>query len=315
MVKSNKFLLMYLISLIVLINSCTGSGNSPSITNPDLYKGTQGLEIEVISNLPERIFENEPFEYVVKLTNNGVYDIKNGVLTLNVEKDYLSVDGKNIKKENINLQGKEIFQTLDDFEIKQFTIKSGNLDQTSQTHETLILTSACYDFMAKAFADICIDSDPHDINPTEKECKTKKIDLSKGQGGPVLISLIEPRMIMDDNYLRPQFKIHVKNSGRGTVLQHGREDTFCSSGNIAREQYNKVILSELSFSTFKKNDFDCSPEPLRLKGNEDVITCTLKTGKISKDITNYLTPITLELKYGYLISNSDMVKIEKILTS
>jgi hypothetical protein len=303
----------------LLLLSCTdGDGkDNPDVTNPDLYKGTEGLEMVLISELPEVVYEDEPFQYVLKLTNKGVYPINGAVLTINVEEEYLSIDGRSSIQDSISLDEKVVFQDIDDFEIRTYDIDAGRLDDTSQSHETIILVNACYDYMLKAFADVCIDSDPHDIKPEpgKKECDVKNIDMSDGQGGPVIISGIEPKTLVDDTSIRPQFKITIKNVGGGSVVEHGRTGTICSSGDIAREEYNKISVGEISMSDFGRSDFDCAPEPLRLQSNEDTITCTMKSGRISKDRSNFLTPLYIKMNYGYLISSSNTLKIEKILTT
>jgi hypothetical protein len=147
-------------------------------------------------------------------------------------------------------------------------------------------------------------------------CTVSDIDLSNGQGGPVVITKIESRMMVDENSIRPQFRIYISNAGQGNVIRYGTKDAVCSNSGLVQGAYNTVDLIniDIGYSNFHIGDFECNPLSLVLQKNEDYITCTMKAGKISKNTgVSYLTPMKVEFKYGYIESASKQIKIKKIL--
>ena len=96
------------------------------------------------------------------------------------------------------------------------------------------------------------------------------------------------------------------------MISPNRIDSVCSQGSIGQETYNSLRLTALDMSGFSMGSFECIPSELVLYNDEDFITCTLKTG-ISRDRQPYLTPLKVELSYGYMETASKEIKIKKIL--
>ncbi len=306
--------------LIILITSCTSNNNNDAELEKDLYKGTQGVILEYFeNNFPDEVFENEKLDYAVKLTNKGPYTAHNIRLLVSLEKGYMTFASDpealtNIKvREIAPLEGKTIFNPLDDFDVVELPMIVKSLDDLSEYHDTVILTTLCYDYKGIAIADVCIDPDPFDTTSREKECNLKEsISLSGGQGGPVVIDKIETRMMVnDDSTVSPQFKIYVTNQGQGTVLKEGTTRLVCNKESATTEVYNIVRISKIQFSEFTKKDFNCIPEDLVLRNEQDFITCTLE--KSVNENYAYQTPLTVEIVYGYTESSSKEIKIKKIL--
>lgn len=307
--------------LIILITSCT-SGNNDAQLEKDLYKGTQGVVLEYFkNNFPDEVFEEETLNYAVRITNKGPYEASNTILLVSLEKGYMnfkdgSSDLENVKARNIKtLNKKTIFNTLDDFEVvDDIGIEVRKIDGLSEYHDSIILTTLCYDYRGIAIADVCIDLDPHDTSPREKECNVKEsISLSEGQGGPVVIDRIETRMLIEDDKIMPQFKIYVSNRGRGTVLQPGSISEVCSKTSLNTETYNSVRIDSIKLSDRTTGDFECIPSELMLRNEEDFVTCTLKNRPFDKAAEAFQTPLRIEISYGYMESSSKEIKIIKIL--
>ncbi|MBU0756612.1 MAG: hypothetical protein KKF44_00975 [Nanoarchaeota archaeon] len=306
---------------LFLFFGCTLGGNSGPITSQNLYRGEQGLEIEIFEkSLPEKVYEEQQFDLIMKLTNKGVHPIDPGdsILKVILEKDYMQFSGGSyINSQQFTLDGKENFALIDDFEIKEYKLESKILDEESQLHQVNIFVTACYNYVTKVFADICIDTDIYNIKPIEKVCEAKTISLSGGQGAPVSVTRIEPSMLSDQNSVKPQFKIYVSNRDKGTVIEYGALNTICSSQTPNKEDYNFVELTAIQFSEYTMTDFDCKPNRMgkvftKLDNEENFIICTLMEGRLPDSVVTYETPLYIELRYGYTISESASITIENI---
>ncbi|MEM2139063.1 MAG: hypothetical protein QXM96_02835 [Candidatus Woesearchaeota archaeon] len=298
---------------MIVFTSCSTT-NSKSFKKT-LYTGTEGIVLNVYSNLPESVYEGEQVNYILKVINKGPYEVKNAKVLLTLEKGYLEFsDGSNINEiNNVNLEGKTLSNNFDDFFVVEKTIKTKKIDAQSEYQETNILTSFCYDYGGILINDVCIDTDPYNSKSTKKTCSSGNLEFKEGQGGPLKISLIETKILTDDNYIKPQFKINFENVGNGIVIKKGSIDKVCNKDSLAEDVYNVINLKEISFSKFTKKDFECYPDELKLKQDQDSITCTLKSGLLTKNQPSFLTPLRVEIEYGYFITDSKNIKIKKIL--
>lgn len=305
----NKFL-FFIIFLFII--SCA---NNKTTIKKDIYTGTDGAILEFFSNFPEYVYEQEDLNYIIKVINKGPYHVTNSKLLISLEKGYMSFsDGSNVNEiKNIKLEGKTLINDINDFSVIEKIIKVKKIDKQSEYHNSQILTNFCYDYGGIAIKDVCIDTDPYNIKATKKSCVSEPLSFSDGQGGPLVISLVETKMLTEGNYLRPQFKINFQNKGQGVVIKKDSVDLVCSNQKLSEEVYNGIYLKDISFSYFHKNDFECYPEKLALKNDQDSIICTLKPGLHSRDIPSYLTPLKIEIEYGYFLTYSQPIKIKKIL--
>ncbi|AJF61516.1 hypothetical protein QT06_C0001G0676 [archaeon GW2011_AR15] len=307
----------YIAALILLavITACTG-GSGEADLEKDIYKGTTGVVLSFFENsLGDEVFENEQLNLPIKLENKGAYQVTNSKLVVATERGFIEFsNGNNIyQKSGIRLDGKSVFVTFDDFHIEELVMNVKELDPQSEYHDSFITVNFCYDYKTSAFAEVCIDTDPHGQRVSDKACsQINSISMSEGQGGPVVIERVETRMLVVDNFIKPQFKIYISNRGEGTVISPNRIDSVCSQGSIGQETYNSLRLTALDMSGFSMGSFECIPSELVLYNDEDFITCTLKTG-ISRDRQPYLTPLKVELSYGYMETASKEIKIKKIL--
>lgn len=311
LIKNKNKIFLFSIFLLFFLLSC----QNPSNVQRNLYTGTEGVIFNIYSNLPESVYENEDFNYIVKVINKGPYEVKNAKFLLTLEKGYIAFkDGNHINEiSNINLEGKTLSNNFDDFIVIEKTIKAKKIDSQSEYQETNILTSFCYDYGGILINDVCIDTDPHNFKSTKKPCVSGNIEIKDGQGGPLKISLVESKMMTENNYIRPQFKINFENVGKGIVIKKGSYDKVCNKDPLTEDVYNIINLKDISFSKFTKKDFECYPEELKLKNEKYSITCTLKYGLLSKEQPSYTTPLRIEIEYGYFITDSKNIKIKKIL--
>lgn len=310
--KIKVFLLM-----IVVIVFLTGCGSGGDDLKRDIYQGTEGVYVDIF-DLPSEVNENEEIPFIIKVENKGPYET-NGRIVISTERDYMGIKGQNSYVGlDFNLGGKSVLNDIDDFEIFNIPLYAKTLDPLSETHDTFITTYTCYGYKGLGYADVCIDTDPYKIGDSDKACNVQSsISLSEGQGGPVVIDRIEPKMLIDGNVIRPQFKIYIQNRGQGTVIQKDSINQVCSRDSLNVVTYNTLTLSEVEVSGKKLSagQIECIPTNLQLKNEQDFVTCTVVSSQgISRNMLSYESPMKIQIDYGYATSITKEISIKKILT-
>lgn len=315
-----KLKIIFLLTALIIISGCDFNGGNDAVLEKDIYKGTQGVYLDFF-DLPDEVYEGEEISYIVRVENKGPYQVNGAKLLVNLEKEYMyftsqGCDGNVCLKQIPVLDGKDIYNTLNDFEVINLQIKTKDLDDLSEVHESLLLTSFCYDYMGSVYTETCMDTDPYDEFVGEKLCSVKDvISLSEGQGGPVVINRVEPRIRYLDDKILPQYKVYIANIGKGEVTTWGQSSKVCDNKELD-ESYNTIELTEFEVSGIKlsEGEIECIPSVIYLRNNEDFITCTFtEANAISRSIQPYVTPLKIELKYGYVESSSKEIKINKLL--
>ena len=308
----NKYLIITLIFVLLVLTGCKDNSEDTPIADYDPYQGTGGLEIEFLTDSPpNEIYEGEQFQMVLNVINKGSYDINEGRIVLTYPEDDFEVGTKSFY---LRLKGKDTFNNYDDQSIKSFYIKSKNLMNLSLTRDSLLAVTACYDYTTKLTADICIDTDPHNIKLTEKSCNQETTSFS-GQGAPVSISRVEQKTLSSNKGIRPQFKIYIKNEGEGEVISKNAIGDICSGRRISKTDINGIKLNKIKFSKYTQSDMDCLPKELRLVNGEDYFVCTMKENNyIDKSRDSFSSSLYVELEYGYYFTESKSIIINKLNT-
>ena len=304
---------MVFMIVVVFLAGCDSGGEE---LKKDIYQGTQGVFVDIF-DLPNEVNENEEIPFIVKVENKGPYDTI-GRIVVSTERDYMGIKGQNSYVAlDFNLEGKTVLNDIDDFEIFNVPLYAKTLDPLSETHDTFITTYTCYQYKGLGYADVCIDTDPYEVGDVDKACSVQSsISMSGGQGGPVVIEKIEPKMLIDGDVIRPQFKIYIRNSGKGTVIQKNSINQVCSGSSLNIATYNTMTLSEVEVSGKKLSagQIECIPQNLQLKDEQDFVTCTVVPGQgISRNMLSYGSQLKIQIDYGYAESTTKEISIKKIL--
>lgn len=338
---------VFILALIV-ISGCDGSKKkADSLTDKDIRKGTDGLEMEFLQNAPPaNVFENGNFPISLRIKNAGASNIgdnpatkeiveQNGTIVLGFENASVGIKTPKIE---VKIDGKSIFNQNGDEDVKSINAEAMKIGGQSETKPTTILATACYPYKTILDASVCIDTDVLGQRRGKKSCTIKELDFSDGQGAPVTIKKIETRMLpQDDAKIKPHFLIHVKNAGNGQVINISKIDKACSNEPLYYKDFNTLKVN----ATLSGMELDCDPAKdmqktaeVRLRDKEDMIRCTyegadlngdgaidnkLIDGKrdietISADLDAYVAPLKIELDYGYTFTISKDIIIEKVLT-
>lgn len=306
-----KKIVLILITLILIISGCTTQkGPSVSITERDIRVGTDGLVIEFNKNMPpQQVYESEIFPVGIKLSNKGAFDIVGGYLLLNIEKDILDFQ-KGSEKVNIKIDGKSLGNPQGGYEIKNYLLKPRMFGGETETITSVMIATACYNYKTFFTESVCVDTDFYNARGWKKACSASDASFGSGQGAPVAVTKIEPKMFEENGILKPMFIIHIKNVGKGQVIDSTKVADMCSAKGISREDINTMNLTANLGD--EKKALVCNPSVLKLKDKEEEVRCTFETG-IDKEVQPYTTILGVELDYGYTESVSKSVEIRKVI--
>ncbi len=310
--KKETIILLILTLICLFFSGCEGTYfSSQKEFNPDVHKGSEGLRIQMQDNSPPReIYENEDFKLITTVKNIGAYEVQNGIISINYEKDYVELLPTSDRKAYVDLRGKDVYNMWDDEEIIVFDLKTKFLDEKSESHDTLLMLTSCYDYESLASFQVCIDTDVYETNPPgEKVCTISDI-TSGGQGGPLAITRIEYD-ITGGEYIKPSFKIYIRNLGKGNIIKYDKKEEACSSSGITEKDFDIIKLEnvELSSYSLKNGEIKCSPDTIKLRDREAMLRCYLDVNEIQKNSPSFTTSLKIHLKYGYTQTESILMKI------
>jgi len=343
----NKKIISAIPILLIFVLGCTaGTTKSKDI---EVRIGSTGLSTEFLKNTPPpRIFEGDKFPATIRVKNTGATDIKpdQAILSLAVEKDYtkslqLSYSGnvhlyqgekKDSNVQNIatfGLEGRSKINTKGGEEIVSYNIVAGKVDPQSEFHSSTVIATLCYPYETILDTTFCMDTDPNNLRPGKKVCKLQDLSFPNGQGAPVAISKIEISMLPSQESQQspngfgkivPQFLIFIENKGSGLVIKNDAIKEFCTQGQISHDKFNTIFVKAYFPGKDKGTELDCEPKEkkestekqgyVKLKDKKDMIRCTFKDG-IDGAQDPYLSPLKIEMSYGYTQSISSSYFIQK----
>jgi hypothetical protein len=310
----------FAILLLVLIFTYGCGKSSGSATSGETIKGTDGIAINFLRGNPQDNYlisdEDEPFSVVVEMRNKGTFPHDDDVNTLSRGQVYISGFDKNIIDLDTNsirinrefLMGVSSFNPDGGFDTAEF---KGDIyeDIITDKYEPTVLATLCYPYATKASPTVCIDPFPFD-DKQKKVCKIGSRSLGS-QGAPIAITSIDQEASSN----RIQFKINLKNVGKGDVISIGKLDNCnpTSGEKLKREDFDKVELAKASvgFTSLRCGPF-YERNQIRLFDGEGFIICSIDKFDFEDTNSAYTTPLNLEFRYGYRSTISKPIKITKI---
>tara|TARA_Y100000034_G_scaffold20236_1_gene23091 strand:+ start:1 stop:954 length:954 start_codon:yes stop_codon:yes gene_type:complete len=315
------FVVMFLM-LVLVLSGCSPVNNYAQLTQRDLRKGSKGLEVKFLKGIPpDTIFENDPSVFMsISVDNVGASDIKNGVLSLGFEQDYLVLDKiiMDDKEYEVNapivfdMEGKSLDNPYGGQTFLEIDSHSKDIS-LSKFQDTVVMATACYDYQTILGESVCIDPIQSRTQMHTKACQSSDFSPSS-QGAPVNVQSvsIQSKKVTDDK-VRTIFRIKINNNGNGKVVAKGISSKLCSSASlreIPNFDYRRVL------DMLKVN----------VKLGEDIVKCKndgvvkLENGKSGEAICEidtplrgeYVTSFVVQLDYGYTFTVQRKLKIEKI---
>lgn len=358
--------------IIFLITGCTNILNTGKNTKREkvVLTGTKGLELSFLKNAPPaKVFEGrlkdygggelkpigDPFKAIVKIQNIGAYDIDEenpAVIRFAYEQGY--VDFIDIEEpETIEIGG--VFDTELDKKSANFFLKgrslinskgneievvsnfeSRQLVSLSTIHSSSMFASVCYPYQTRLSTSVCIDPDVYGLSEDLKACEAKSLTFAGGQAAPLAITKVDVRIVpVDQDNVRPEFVIYVRNVGGGEVVFPGYHALACSSefgyseiislpdppnpsvipqAKYLYKNFNVISVNlEESFVSDKKLECKSSDflnEYFQMTGKDGIIRCT--GDLFSKNTPAYQTPLIIVIDYGYTQTISKSFDIMKL---
>ena len=299
--------IIFCLILALFLTSCGIMGQKKEqIKVPDIHEGTKGVVLSFLPNAPPaELYEEKLFKIMINVQNAGAVDIKNGMLVIGIEEQQVSLESASDAR--FDLDGKSIFNPEGSKTIKEFKAKSKLLIPGIEAYDTAVTATACYPYKTEATALVCIDTDLAGMVKT-KPCKTQKISLSGGQGAPIAITSVEPKMMTHDDpeKIQPEFVIKIQNQGTGQAMTREKVFDACTGKALGKDAWNRLQLR----AQLSDIPLTCRPETVRLTEDTTVI-CTLDAG-IDKAQGTYTAPLSIELDYGYLDRAVKKINIKKL---
>ncbi len=323
--EKNKFIHNILIVLIVTMTfyvvGCTSMGSSSS--SEKTYKvGTDGLVLSFSKSNPTTVYEGEEFGTSLFIKNIGGTTVtSSNPGSLRITYDTYRLAGKDNTAEmavnGIYLEGKSLYYPQGTEAPVEFYFKANELTHLREGAITEITYNLCYPYATEFTTMTCIDTKTANNADDAAACKTEVYNGADGQGGPIVVTRIEPEIMLQQDYVRPQYKIYVENLGNGYVMN--RQSCDVSNVNeLFGTGYSDYSGKVTVYAELSGQRLDCGPDKtgvMRVVDSESVITCSLPrdagTNSYSRTKKNYVTPLSIKIAYTYVLLEKQEIEIKR----
>ncbi|MBI4145021.1 hypothetical protein HY493_02340 [Candidatus Woesearchaeota archaeon] len=300
---------------LILLAGCTGLFKTGTIQEVNVHTGTKGITAMFLDQSPPPVtFMDAPFTASFELVNEGATDVEDGVFSVGIEDDFVTLQGDRIRA--FSLYGKSLATPEGERQIQTVQLRARPLPPQTETVTTTLGLNVCYPYSTRAELTTCVDTDVFQRVKT-KPCTAKAVSLS-GQGGPVAVTRIEPTFAphTDPNKVRAEFLIYIKNLGTGQVYDADKSLEACTPQALGSASWNvadiKAYLGDQQLDcTPKKQGFGGADGYLKLVNKEDFVRCEVQGG-IAKTAGAYTTTMTIEVTYGYTFTLTKQVQIKRV---
>ncbi|PIN80011.1 hypothetical protein COV11_04850 [Candidatus Woesearchaeota archaeon CG10_big_fil_rev_8_21_14_0_10_30_7] len=296
----NKLFKIIVLLFILIIVSC--NNQTPGSSD---FVGSKGLNFYFDINAPPtQLYEDSKFSARILVENVGVSDVDNAAYALGFEEQYVqfskntglfSLFGKNLE----HPYGDQT-QVLLDGEIKNLGVQLEGLTTT-------LSFSVCYPYQTQSEVITCIDTNP--MSKSKKSCQVSEHFLSGGQGAPIGVTKVVPRMVVTGKGVKPQYEITVKNLDLGEIISEDYVNSYCIGKSVPSDAYNVIDVEVFLHKTNNREKLSCTKKKLVLKDNSDTFFCEFER-EIPKIEGTYPAPLIIKLNYGYAQTITKKVRIQ-----
>lgn len=271
------------------------------------HVGVEGVVMKFIENAPpQEVFVGNLFEVGVLLENKGAFDVEDGVVVFGLPVDVLS--SEMLVSDVFRLRGRHQFVPVG--ESRRVVMSARTREIGEERLPTVVVATGCYKYATKTSQVVCLSPESV-LQKGGGVCSQRDVFLAGGQGAPVAVTQIEKPVLtlLDRDRVKPTLLIHVRNVGRGVVVDKNRFDELCSREKKADEK-EWVNVVEVQARMLDKK-LSCSPRVLKL-ADDAVVACTLEEGLL-KSIGNLEALVEISIEYGYSEQVTKQLVVKKII--
>lgn len=308
--KNSIKLTILLILTLLIFTSCDFSGRSSTVGN--YHTGLKGLTLEFVEGAPPtKLYVEEGFEVHAMLKNEGAYNL-NGSQKAKINLVYDPVPFYSVKlnQEEIyqSLDGKSLYYPEGDYlEFSLATLITANMFGNFERRTTDFYVNICYPYQTTFAEQVCIDTNFDGQNLRTQVCSAETMSFSEGQGAPIAVTQITPRMIPFNNYIQPQYTIEVQNLGGGLVFQPFMRMEGKNEVCDAKAKLNVINLDV----ELQGEKLVCTPQNITLRGGKGEVTCRFASNSITMTSSNFYSTLKIDLMYNYENSYSKKIEIQR----
>lgn len=273
-----------LILTLLLITSCTSKNVPKDIVGKEgIYtelKLTQTKIMEPAEGQTRKI------PALLKLENRGKTDT---TPTISIKTEYPLKPQPSITPKE-KLKGKTLYSQYPDVYSQAITFETGPLPTQTEIMDARITIYTCYDYQTKADFTVCLDSDILE-QQKNKPCKPKTVTSSSGQGAPITITSITPKMYPTESGVKPLFEIELENAGKGILIKKGKAKDYCEGKEINQQDIGKIDVK--FYLGAEATEIECrqtGPSQMMCDYPDDLPGIT----------GTYSTPVQITMDYGYI---------------
>ncbi|MEM3690223.1 MAG: hypothetical protein QXZ40_00645, partial [Candidatus Micrarchaeia archaeon] len=170
--------------------------------------------------------------------------------------------------------------------------------------------TACYPYYTIATTSFCVDTSIYEGG--RKPCTFREKTTLSSQGAPIVISEIDAaKLFQSESEVKMVFTIKIRNVGDGIVVDKGKWEVLCSNTKVTGapsayfgRAYVSAKLGDKELNCGKRNYADLS------QNSEDIVTC--ETGILKVSDGSYVSPLLINVSYGYVQIATKEVIIKKL---
>ena len=341
----NLILIAFSAFLLLFIAACDRGGvvvGGGAPTTP-FIGCTQGLEISFLEgNPPEEVTDGDtfPFQAVVKLVNNGEFnigqdkvkvsligflpsDFRLGDPNVFVNTDLIDkppedeLRGKKKDSEGNILEPIEAFVTFPT-ELKSFGFKESIAGNTV----FIFRADVCYEYETNALSEICVLENLVDVRD-DAICDPSESKTIFSSGSPVQVTSFKQNVAGRNKI---QFSFDIVHSGQGTLFKPGAEDNApnCPKDSSTRRRVENRVFATISTGldniagTASLKCVGLGPDEnkkvasgvLTLVDGKRTVTCTQN---LEEDRTDFKKNIDINVKFNYLENVDQEVLVKHLV--
>jgi hypothetical protein len=290
--KTTKIII--LITLLIFLVACTGT---PEKTLQYNFKQGYGAlaVITIVDSPPKIVYPNSEYKMIVKLENQGAYDLTNGeVKILGFDEKYILLEEN--EKEIISLDDEPILSGRSSVNPDgasarlEFEFQTRDIFPGAESYTAYYFIKADYDYKTELIQTVCINPKTYEIY--DSGCKVEpKISLG-GQGSPLAVAILE-EIISPGSIPRVEFRFTLKNKGKGEVGQ---------------VRLNQARLSDKSLDCEFRNNLNADKRTFDFREDREAILICKRT---LEDQKSYETPLFLDFSFDYSVKEKKKITLQR----